>query len=374
MLDADSYPVYNPDECFAPENNPHGIVTWPDTPPSDSNPQWESYGLPPDGQPALIGSYYVLTKRMAWPVLQLAQHYDNHSDYYYCKTPGCRGDVGGYGDQDQMRVAIHKLKFQSHRYSERPIDCAHGSYTHAGPLGRLLFVHRHFNKFALPGNFFRLPEWHPGSLPMEATAWQYFLEWMTTPLDTALFPDEVPGWFTRAECALWQRFCSGREVLELGRYRGRSTIVAAQVARKVVSIDRMSESEADFWLQRYGLRHKVWLRVGQFAELIPTSGGPFSACLIDGDHDGRSVAADINSVLSHLTSGALIGFHDYGDPNHPGVQPTVDRAAREHGWKLAGRADFLAVFETPALTSNKSSQVSGKQIAHENGSMGSSEW
>jgi hypothetical protein len=350
MLDADAYPVYNPDECFAPQNNPHGIVVWSDTQSSDANPQWASYGVPPDGKTALIGSYYIFTKRIAWPVLQLAQHYDDHSDYYYCKTAGCVGDVGGYGDQDQMRVAIHKLKFQSHRYTDRPLSCAYGSFTHAGPSGRPLFVHRHYNKFARPQQFHRPPQWYPGVLPMEATAWQYFLEWLTAPVDSTLFPDEVPGWFTQAECALWHRTCKDRDVLELGRYHGRSTVVAASVARKVVSLDRMSEAEADYWLQRYGVRHKVWLREGQFAELIRSCGGPFSACLIDGDHDGRSVAADIASAIPHLVPGAAIGFHDYADPRHPDVQPAVDRAAREHGWKLVERADHLAVFETPAIS------------------------
>jgi hypothetical protein len=347
MLDADSYPICDPDECFEPQNNPHGMVIWADTPSSDANPQWTCYGVEPDGQPALSGGYYVLTKRIAWPVLQLAQHYDDHSDYYYCKTFACVGDVGGYGDQDQMRVAIHKLKAQFRRYLERPILCAYGSYIHAGPSGRPLFVHRHFNKFALPQRFHFPLQWQPSNLPMEATAWQFFLEWLNSPIDTVSYPNEVPGWFTQAECALWQRACSGRDVLELGRYHGRSTIVSASVARRVVSLDQMSEAEADIWLQRYGVRHKVWLRLGRFAELIPTSGGPFSACLIDGDHDSRSVSADIDAVIPHLTPGALIGFHDYADPQHPDVQPTVDRAAKKHRWKLVERADFLAVFEIP---------------------------
>jgi len=347
MIDADSYPIYNPDECFTMENNPRGLVTWPDVPAGDANPQWASYGLEPDGKLALNGGYYVATKRLAWSVLQLAQHYDNHSDYFYCKTMSCVGDVGGLGDQDQMRAAIHRLKFADHRYLERPISCTHGTYIHAGPLSRPLFVHRYCNKFALPHHFFRPPEWHPGVLPMEATAWRYFLEWHTSPADSPVFPDEVPGWFTHGECGLWHRGCLGRDVLELGRHHGKSTVVAASVARKVVSLDRLGDLEADFWLQRYGVRHKVWLRVGQFAELIPTSGGPFSACLIDGAHDAWNVAADIDNVLPHLSPGAMIGFHDYADPAFPDVQPTADRAAQVHGWKLIERADYLAVFETP---------------------------
>ena len=32
FLDADCYPIYDPDECFRPAHNPHGIVTWPERP------------------------------------------------------------------------------------------------------------------------------------------------------------------------------------------------------------------------------------------------------------------------------------------------------------------------------------------------------
>ncbi len=347
FLDADSYPLYNPDECFDPAHNPHGVVTWPDTPSSDDNPQWDSYGLTPDAQPALCGGYYVLTKRRAWPVVQLAAHYDDHSDYYYCQTWQCAGDVGGYGDQDQFRAALHRLGAPSHRYADRPLACAFDSYVHAGPHGRPLFVHRHFNKLAPPGAFTLPPRWHAGQLPMEATAWRFFLEWMTAPAGSKDVPDEVPGWFTPAECRLWAGACRGRQVLELGRYHGRSTAAAAATAARVVSVDRSDEAPADLWLQRYGVRDKVWLRVGEFADLAPTSGGPFGACLIDGDHDRASVAADIRTVLPLLTPGAVVGFHDYADPAFPGVAEAVGAAAAEHGWRPAGRADYLALFETP---------------------------
>jgi hypothetical protein len=345
MLDADSYPLYNPEECFEPQNNPHGLITWPDMPWGDAYPQWASYGLQPDGKAGLSGGYYVVTKRKAWPVLQLAHHYDNHSDYFYCKTGSCVGDVGGLGDQDQMRVALHKLGFPTHRYTERPLANLNGTYVHAGPLGRPLFVHRFGNKFALPSHFPQPPRWQPGMLPMEAAAWRYFLEWQTSAVDPQVFPEEVPGWFSKSECGLWARVCAGRDVLELGRHLGRSTTVAACVARKVVSLDRKSDTDADHWLQRYGVRHKVWLRVGEFEQLVPTSGGPFSACLIDGDHNTWNVETDIASVLPHLTQGAMLGFHDYGDPALPDVQPAVDRAAAEKGWRFVERADHLAVYE-----------------------------
>jgi hypothetical protein len=343
-LDADAYPICDPEICFDPLHNPHGIVTWPDGPAGDHAPQWASYGLEPDGQTAINGGHYVLTKRQAWPVLQLAQHYDDHSDYYYCQNPQCVDDVGGFGDQDQFRAALHKLRASSHRYTQRPLACAFESYLQAGPHGRPLFVHRHNNKFALPGQFQDPPRWHPGNLPMEATAWSYFLHWLREPAEGEYFPDSIQGCFTRAECRLWSRMCEQRDVLELGRHHGRSIVVAALAGRSVVSIDPESDGPADLWLQRFGVRHKVWLRVGPFAALAPTSGGPFSACLIDGSHDRAGIEADIAVALPCLAPAAIVGFHDYGDPDHPEVRIAADAAAQHYGWQLVDRADYLAVF------------------------------
>ncbi len=342
-LDADSYPVADPDECFLPQHNPHGITTWPDVPVVDHAVHWPTYALEPDGRTPLNGGHYLFVKRRAWPVLQLSAHYDDHSDYYYSYTSfGLQ--VGAFSDQEQLRVALHKLGAPSHRFAERPLDCAHEGYVQAGPHGRPLFVHRVANKLAPPGLFGRPPAWHPGGLPMEATVWRYFLEWLTKPAPSGDFPDEVPGWFTRAEAELWTEWCRGRDVLELGRHHGRSTVVAARAARRVVSIDRESAAPADLWLQRYGVRHKVWLREGEFATLAPTSGGPFSACLIDGSHDVASVAADVAAAAPHLAAGAVVGFHAYGDPDCPDVRSAADGAAKRYGWRPVGRADCLAVF------------------------------
>jgi hypothetical protein len=346
-LDADCYPVYNPDECFEPAHNPHGIVVWPDMPLVDNAIHWPTYDLLSDGRNGLNGGHYVFTKRRAWPVLQLAGHYDNHSDYYYWYGVSAV-QVGGFSDQEQLRVTLHQLQAPYAKYSERPLACTRQSYLQAGPHGRPLFVHRFGNKMALPGRFPLAPQWHPGPLPMEATAWRYFLEWLTEPTPGTEFWEEVPGGFTGAECQLWSETCRGRDVFELGCAHGRSTIAAARTAQKVVSVDRESEHHADLWLQRYGLRHKVWLRVGPVADLISTSGGPFSACLIDSGHDGTSVEADISVAIPYLRPHAILGFHNYGDPAHPDVQPAVDAAAARFGWRLVNRADCLAVFVTGA--------------------------
>jgi hypothetical protein len=344
FLDADCYPVYDPDECFEPRHNPHGVVTWPDTPVGDGAVHWPSYGLAPDGKTGLNGGHYVFTKRRAWEVLQLASHYDNHSDYYYWRVV-FGVEAGAFGDQEQVRVALHKLGTPHHRYTERPLSCAGGVYVQAGPNGRPLFVHRFYNKFAPPGVFPHPVTWQPTQLPMEATAWRFFTEWLTAPAPGHP-ADEVPGWFTRGECDLWRRSCRDRAVLELGRHYGRSTAAAALAARLVVSLDRSSAGPADLWLQRYGVRHKVWLREGEFADLVPTSGGPFSACLIDGAHDRWNVERDIAAVAPRLSPGAVVAFHDYDDPAFPDVRAAADAAAERHGWRLHERTDHLAVFVT----------------------------
>ena len=113
--------------------------------------------------------------------------------------------------------------------------CDHGSYVQAGPDGGPLFVHRFFNKFAPPGAFPDPPKWQPEHLPMEATAWRYFLEWLTAPARNRSVAAEVPGWFSPSECEFWQQTCAGRTVLELGRHLGRSTCAAAFSASRVVA-------------------------------------------------------------------------------------------------------------------------------------------
>jgi hypothetical protein len=112
----------------------------------------------------------------------------------------------------------------------------------------------------------------------------------------------------------------------------------------VVSIDRASAAAAEVWLQRHGVRHRVWLREGEFADLVGTSGGPFTACLIDGGHDRASVEADVAAALPQLAFGAVIGFHEYSAPSHPAVRLVADAAAARNGWRLMERADHLAVF------------------------------
>ncbi len=80
--------------------------------------------------------------------------------------------------------------------------------------------------------------------------------------------------------------------------------------------------------------------------MVSESGGPFDACLIAGAFNRRRVEASIAVAVPHLTPGAVLGFHDYGDPAYPDVKQAVDAAAARSGWRLVCKADYLGVFTT----------------------------
>ena len=167
-LDADAYPVRNPEFCF--DYLQSGLMVWPDGIYGDSLIDFSGYDLPHDGKIAINGGHYVLRKRQAWSVLQLANWFDNYSDYYY---------LCGCGDQDAMRAAIARLGYVVDRIPRDGEVYHWRCFVQRGPDSpETLFVHRQGNKFALPGEFHHPPEYSP-NLPREAEAWQWFQDWMS---------------------------------------------------------------------------------------------------------------------------------------------------------------------------------------------------
>lgn len=175
FLDADAYPVADPTPWF--DRNPTGLVIWADKGTDDTECQGtrfnaNSYGIPiPTHCPRINGGHYLIDVARTWAVLNLHHHYDSYSDYWY----SYKAKVGGYGDQDQMRAAVCKLRFPYHRYAEAVLDHRTHAWVQAGPDGAPGIVHRIGSKFGLPGDFGRLA--HRCDVPMEGTAWAFFDEW-----------------------------------------------------------------------------------------------------------------------------------------------------------------------------------------------------
>lgn len=156
-------------------------------------------------------------------------------------------------------------------------------------------------------------------------------------------PGDIPTAVTGEEAARLASLASGGDVLELGAQYGFSTVVLAQAARRVTSVDwhqgdasiaAMGGECADTWepyqanLARYGIAAKVDARRGRFDAVLPAlaaQGALFDGVFIDAQHDAASVAADLELVLPLIRPGGWVAFHDYGRgeaTGHPGFGVT----------------------------------------------------
>ncbi len=160
---------------------------------------------------------------------------------------------------------------------------------------------------------------------------------------TVTVPDDIPTGVTAEEAARLATLARGGDVLELGAWFGFSTVVLAQAARRVTSVDwhRGDAGTADWdrdaglgeagtWdayrgnLARYGVAAKVDARRGRFEDVLPAlarEGRLFDGVFLDAQHDAAAVAADLTLVLPLVRPGGWVAFHDYGRgeaTGHPG--------------------------------------------------------
>lgn len=151
-----------------------------------------------------------------------------------------------------------------------------------------------------------------------------FLE--RTPLPkTWRFPSEVAGWFTEAEGELLASLATGKTVLEIGAFHGRSTACLGQTADLVVSVDwHRGDDGAGFgWtfpmflgaLEKFGIHLKTIPILGRSEVIGPLlRDASFDLVFIDGTHDEASVRADSEIAFRVLRPDGWLCYHDYGDP------------------------------------------------------------
>lgn len=171
------------------------------------------------------------------------------------------------------------------------------------------------------------------------------------------FPADCAGWLTEAEGRELSRLAAGKAVLEVGSYCGRSTVCLARAARAVTAVDTFDgrgtgmpgDTEAVFRrnLAKYGVADRVTVNRGPAERILPDLPAVFDLCFIDGAHDRESVARDAELARGVLRPGGLLAFHDYRDPDKPGVTETVDEIIAG-GAELLGRVDSLAVVRPAA--------------------------
>lgn len=131
-------------------------------------------------------------------------------------------------------------------------------------------------------------------------------------------------------------------VLEVGSWRGFSTVAMAQVARRVYAVDHhLGDEHAGHDeslsylianLDRYGVRDRVAVLVSDAAGILPALGKPLAdGAFLDAFHEAPAVRGDLAMVWPLVRTGGWLAIHDYG---RFGVAEAVDELVAWYGLDL----------------------------------------
>jgi predicted O-methyltransferase YrrM len=137
-----------------------------------------------------------------------------------------------------------------------------------------------------------------------------------------------------SDLAILLRLAAGRDdVVELGTGKGWTTAALALAApnRRVISYDVYHWPTRDRYLTLVtpSVRRRIELRAGP-AESGPVPGDRRVQFLfIDSSHEREETLATFKIWSRSLTDDAVVAFHDYLNPEYPGVATAIDELALE---------------------------------------------
>lgn len=173
--------------------------------------------------------------------------------------------------------------------------------------------------------------------------------------------DQPQGWLSAAEANELQRLAAGLTVLEIGVWKGRSTVSLAAVAAHVISVDWFrgdgftgpANTLPECWqnLIDHQVLDRVQLCVGDFRTVIPQLKlDNVGLVFYDADHTYAATRDAFEALLAAgLTARVPIAVHDY-EPDSPlwdGVVCAVQDYCTAHSKRLRV-VDRLAVIESLA--------------------------
>lgn len=145
---------------------------------------------------------------------------------------------------------------------------------------------------------------------------------------------DIPGWFECEQGLILQKLCRNKIYLEVGSYKGRSTVCAADVATRVYAVDTFKAKEdgqeqaeevttLEEFKKNISGYDNIFYCLGTSVQAVDRFDDySLDVILIDGMHHGVFVTADIKSWWPKLSMGGYMLFHDYAHGCQ--VKPIVD--------------------------------------------------
>ena len=164
---------------------------------------------------------------------------------------------------------------------------------------------------------------------------------------------ELQGWFSDVELRAYFDACDGvARVLEIGCWKGRSTMAAARAAGMVLAVDtwRGDAYTGPGWFfpefvancQAFEASN-VFPLMMDFRRALPMLApilGTFDVVLYDACHDYETTAAAFDLLLPYIRTDTPVLVHDYS-PAYRQVQRACAEACEASG-RIAYRVDTLA--------------------------------
>jgi predicted O-methyltransferase YrrM len=143
-----------------------------------------------------------------------------------------------------------------------------------------------------------------------------------------------------AELAALLALARGRTtVVELGTGTAWTAIsfALAEPACRVISCDPCVRVEREAYLDLAGLpvRERIELREEPDGAGPRAGDGPVQLLFIDSSHEREPTVAAFLAWRGALAPGALVIFHDHGNPDYPGVREAVEDLGLA-GWETGG--------------------------------------
>ena len=146
--------------------------------------------------------------------------------------------------------------------------------------------------------------------------------------------NEIEGWFTAQEACKLQELAVDNVCIEVGSYKGRSTVVLLEVAKHVNAVDYFrshvnGQCQMDYYTTLDDFKENtsgaenltIWIGSSLHA-VRDFDDDSVDLVFIDALHTYEAVLCDIVAWYNKLKMGGIYCFHDYS--THPPVKKAVD--------------------------------------------------